>query len=65
MSRGSGSGRAGPRKRLLQVLLTDEEYDAVDFVASEMHYSKSSFARLHLLRAVAEFNKTTKEGGKT
>lgn len=60
MSRNSGENRKGPRKRILQVLLSDEEYDAIDYVASEMQYPKSTYARIHIMRGVKEFTEARK-----
>lgn len=61
MSRFSGANRQGPRKRALQVMLTDEEYDAIDYVAAEMHLNKSAFARVYMMRAVKDFEETTRK----
>lgn len=40
----------GPRNKQLQVLLSEEEWDAVDFISSELGATKSSWARQVIVR---------------
>lgn len=51
----------GPRNKYLQVTVTEEELDAIEFLATESGSTRSSWSRAVLLRELREYGFKTKK----